>query len=804
MGVLSLLAPPGSTFTDDETALTTFSRWLALALDNWRLRRELHQQAERQAKAHGAEQKQRRIADALRRLSHLVETSLNLSQVLDRILEELAEVVEYHASTIMLLKDNSLRVTAARGFPDNEQVTRLSFRLDENMRLHRVVEERCPLIFGDDYRPGPFENVAGRTELCSCLDVPLLVKDRLIGLLTVGHGQVGRYGEEDAQTVLAFANHAAIAIENARLYDEAHRRAVQLETAGQVSQKITSILDLDELLREVVELIRGNFRYDHVQVFLVDETSSHVVLHQGGGLPPDYLRRGVRLKIGEEGITGWVASSGQPLVANDVRREPHYSFHELLPQTMSEIAVPMKVGDVVVGVLDVQSDRLNAFGHEDVTNLQALGDQIAVAIVKARLFRETKQRFEALMALHELSLDIAAQLDMPVLLRAIVRRATRLLNAKSGRVYLTDPTSATAGQVVTDDNGIASTLDKGMVGPSTDTAPSGPSMATVSLPLKWQDRVIGVLEISDDRPERRFSEDDYWLMNLFADQAAIAIKNAELYARAKDFTQQLGQKVTERTQELEEAQKELAQKAAQLQWLLAETFNVQEEERSRIAHDMHDGVSQLIIGALYETQAAKQSLPARPGVALNKVQAVQSLLKQMETEIRRVIHDLRPIILDTMGLIPALRQYAETFSELFGIPCSVHVSGSPLRLMPAAETAIYRIVQEAMHNVGTHSTATMAQIYVLFKPTKMRVVVRDNGQGFDYQGVLKDTTEHLGLMGMKERALSIGGTLEVDSAPRYGTRIIFQAPLQAVCQDGECPPVKTSWWENLLGFRWKR
>ncbi len=657
-GVLGVLGTPDSELAGGTSTLVVLGQWLGLALDNRRLRRELRRQVARQAQAHRAEQKQRRIADTLRRVSHIVESGLNLGQVLDQILEQLAEVIEYDSCTIMLLQDDTLQVMAARGFPDVEQVKRLSFRLGENMRLHRVVEERRPLVFGDDHRPGPFESVSGPTELCSCLDVPLLVKDRLIGLLTVGHTQAGRYSEDDAQTVLAFANHAAIAIENARLYDEARRRTVQLETASQVSQKVASILDLDDLLREVVELIRDNFGYDHVQVFLVDDTADYIVLRDGSGLPPNYLRQGVRFKIGQEGITGWVAGSGQPILANDIRRDPRYSFHELLPQTMAEIAVPLKVGREVVGVLDVQSERLNAFSQEDVTNLQTLGDQIAVAIVKANLFRETKQRLEAI--------------------------------------------------------------------------------------------------------------------------------------------------VKERTRRLEEAQEELAQKAAQLQWLLAETFNVQEEERARIAHDMHDGLSQLLIGALYEAQAAKQGLPTKPGLALEKIQAVQNLLKQMETEIRRIIHDLRPIILDSMGLIPALRQHAEAFSELFDIPCSVHVSGKPLRLMPTAETAIYRIVQEAMHNIRTHSTATMVQIYVLFKPTKIRVVVRDNGQGFDYESMEKDTTGHLGLVGMKERALSVGGTLEVDSSSRHGTRIIFQAPMHAVCQDGECPPAKTSWWENLLGFWWKR
>src|SRR5207302_10056404 len=130
-------------------------------------------------------------------------------------------------------------------------------------------------------------------------------------------------------------------------------------------------------------------------------------------------------------------------------------------------------------------------------------------------------------------------------------------------------------------------------------------------------------------------------------------------------------------------------------------------ERARIARDLHDSVTQLTIGALYELAAVKTDLDGRAlRAAREKLHVARELLVQIEREIRRTIYDLRPTLLSGGNLLPGLKKYAASFHELLGIPCEVQAVGTPLQLPAAVEVAIFRIVQEALHNVMTHAHAT--------------------------------------------------------------------------------------------------
>jgi GAF domain-containing protein len=166
------------------------------------------------------------------------------------------------------------------------------------------------------------------------------------------------------------------------------RRALQLETASQVSQKVTAILEVEELLTQVVHLIQSKFGYYQVHLFLVEGHTNEIVLRECTGETAQLLKaQGLRFKIGGPGITSRVAQTGQPILCNNVAEESSYYPHELLPNINSEVAIPLKIGDVIVGVLDVQSEQLNAFQEDDLTTLQILSDQIAIAIENAKLFQ---------------------------------------------------------------------------------------------------------------------------------------------------------------------------------------------------------------------------------------------------------------------------------------------------------------------------------------------------------------------------------------------------------------------------------
>jgi len=206
------------------------------------------------------------------------------------------------------------------------------------------------------------------------------------------------------------------------------RRAIQLQTIGEVSRKVSSILNLDELLSYVVQAIQNSFGYSHVDIFLVDGAQDYVVF-KASSIPAFekiWKEQHRQFKIGEEGMIGWVAQNGKLLLANDVDQEPRYVSEELLPNTKSELVVPLKVEERIVGVLDVESDKLDAFDDDDIFVLQALANQLATAIENARLYKAAQQ-------------EITARRHIEAALRESEERFRTLFDNLAIGVYRTSP-----------------------------------------------------------------------------------------------------------------------------------------------------------------------------------------------------------------------------------------------------------------------------------------------------------------------------------------------------------------------------
>jgi signal transduction histidine kinase len=283
----------------------------------------------------------------------------------------------------------------------------------------------------------------------------------------------------------------------------------------------------------------------------------------------------------------------------------------------------------------------------------------------------------------------------------------------------------------------------------------------------------------NDPDGRVFDSNDIWLLSQFADLASIAVKNAELHTQIKQISQELERKVAERTRELSRAKDEIALKAEQLRSLWDKTTRLQEEERARIARDMHDGVIQLITAARFELKATRVVAGSRlPPHASEKMDALRGILDEMEKELRRAIYDLQPPMLDAVGLVPALQKHAVAFQKLSGITCQMHCTGTPYRLPPATEITVFRLVEESLHNVMSHARASTASVTLDFAPALLCVTVQDNGEGFNYEeGRKNGSGKGLGLLGMRERVTSLKGKMEVWSAPGQGTRLVFRLPL---------------------------
>ncbi|MGQ0602950.1 MAG: GAF domain-containing sensor histidine kinase, partial [Anaerolineales bacterium] len=296
----------------------------------------------------------------------------------------------------------------------------------------------------------------------------------------------------------------------------------------------------------------------------------------------------------------------------------------------------------------------------------------------------------------------------------------------------------------------------------------------LGVPLRMGAEPFGMIGVAN-RPSP-YADDHEHLLVTYATQVAIAIRNAQLNEQLTAAKSELEDKVSERTRQLNEATEALAQKAEQLQRLLIETVTVQERERQRIALDLHDGLNQLLVGALLELQSGRERLRKSDLAAANDaLQQVGDILHHVEREMREIIHDLRPPVLDALGLMPTLHRYADRFKTQSGLPCEVQAEGEPYRLAPDVEISLFRIMQEALQNVSAHAAARRVVVQVAFEPQILVLTVRDDGRGFDLAAVqsngVSGNGSHFGLLGMRERAESLGGKLVLNTGPGRGTEV---------------------------------
>ena len=222
---------------------------------------------------------------------------------------------------------------------------------------------------------------------------------------------------------------------------------------------------------------------------------------------------------------------------------------------------------------------------------------------------------------------------------------------------------------------------------------------------------------------------------------------------------------------------QLEQAAQEQQNLSRLILQAQEEERYRLARELHDEAAQALTSLLVRLRLLERAQD--PAEAQKRVQELRELTAQALEEVRRVALDLRPTILDDLGLAPALEWRVDEFNRLDGVRARFESAGMDCRLPREVELTFYRVGQEALSNVGRHAAATQVTVKLVRRDDTVRLEIADNGCGFEPIAPGDAGHHGLGLLGMRERMGMIGGSLEIIAAPAAGTRIVAQAPLAA-------------------------
>jgi signal transduction histidine kinase len=525
----------------------------------------------------------------------------------------------------------------------------------------------------------------------------------------------------------------------------------------------------------MARLIQEAFSYYHVGIGLIE--GDEVIYKVGAGLlwatsPLEF--QPIHLKVGQEGITGWVASTGEPFLAPDVSQEPRY-IAMIGSETRSELIVPIKTKGDVIGVLDVQSDRLNAFDESDLVMLQALANQAAIAIENARLFDERERRIDEMAVLNEVGRAISSTLQLDELLDLIYHQVGQVMDATNLYIALYDkdedwvtfPLYVEGGQARPASRGrkvgrgltehiirsrqpllLPDHVDERMQELGIEVI-GAPAKSWLGVPMIAGDEVLGVIAVQSYTTENVYDEGHLNLLPTIAAQAAIAIENARLYEQARQLAVM--------------------------------------EERQRLARELHDAVTQTLFSASLIAETLPPLWESDQDEGRELLKELRQLSRGALAEMRTLLLELRPATLVEASLTDLLHQLGEAVMGRTGLPVTVIVEGE-CALPPDVHVTVYRIAQEALNNVVKHARASRVTVKLRCVPPlpidippasggdrggTVELYVGDDGRGFDSSHI---PPESMGLDIIRERAQAIGARLTVESEIGRGTKVMLVWP----------------------------
>ncbi|MBI4481742.1 MAG: response regulator [Acidobacteria bacterium] len=500
-----------------------------------------------------------------------------------------------------------------------------------------------------------------------------------------------------------------------------------------------------------------------------------------------------------EGYTVQTASTGEEAIHHSHRDPFDLVLTDLRLPDMDGISVltevkknPANPGIVIfTGYASLESAiealRLGAF---DYLIKPCTKDELVVAVDRCLKWKRLSDWNRKLEVLYEVSKSITATMDMGEVLKKLAHQLSELTGLKRCLISMMDDEgTALVGQAANFDfpddvtladlriplrndlachtvltEGIPLTIPDATADPRTlpDLARKFNVKSLLIIPIQIKNKPLGVIYLDDGGTPHEFTDTEVKLAQLLADQAAISIENARLYREERE-------------------------KKETLRELSLRVINAQEEERRRISRELHDEAGQALMSLILHLEMFKTEVPESLSGLRQQLEEATHLTHRAIQDIRRLIADLRPTLLDDLGLVPTLNWYAKNYSKRHQIPVTLDCGEIKDRLPPELEAVLYRIIQESLTNVAKHAKARNVRIRLQRSAGEVRAWIEDDGMGFDTRRVLQRPRQSFGLMGMRERAELVGGKLHIHSEPNQGTRIEVVLPLRPSEKDGTSP-----------------
>ncbi len=653
----------------------------------------------------------------------------------------------------------------------NDTDHELAYHYYPNRGVPQEIETRLPL--DTEQRIYALAVINGHTPNNHLwLTVPMRIGQRTIGVLDFKGDTEGQFTANDQQLLQTLADQTAVAIENARLHRETRQRVDELSTMGMISQAVTSTLNLESTLTIIANHAIRLLDAMAASVVLQDEAKSDLWFHTASGGVPDFVR-GVRLAAGQ-GIVGWVIQNGEPALVPDVSNDVRF-FEKIDRETgfitHSVICVPLQTETQTTGAIEVMNKQTGLFTQEDLRLLNWLATPATIAIENARLFEAEHAARKQAEILREATNTLTSSLDLKQVLNSILVHLEHVVPCDNTFVLLQNEEWL---QVVADRNVSYVNAQPNHKYPANDAVyqeiqdtrhpvivadvqkdprfkawrSSDQLRGWMGVPLMVQNEVIGCLTLNNQEAIA-YDQIEAALAQAFANQAAVAIHNAQLFEQVR-----VGHK--------------------QLQSLSHRLVQIQELERRHIARELHDEAGQALTSLMVGLRLLEREVND-PDLVIDRVIELKRTTNNVLENLHRLAMDLRPASLDHLGLIAALRQYIESFNHQHNLNTQFEVVGlDDKRLASTVETNLYRIVQEALTNVVKHAQASRVDVLLERRGDQVVTIVEDNGIGFDIETA--DQNRHLGLLGMQERAEMLDGTLVIESIINTSTTLYVEIP----------------------------
>ncbi len=692
----------------------------------------------------------------------------------------------------------------------------VKYRISDFPYIFKLLQKKKVFV-AEDILSTPLTPVALRycrnIGMKSSLILPFFSEGKMSGILQVSSiKDYHLFTDSEIKLCQTIANLASLAIENAKLMQDLQEKNVKIKQQTEtltkqfneqsilldISEALSQTLDLKQLFKIVTKKTAELMGIDRCVVMLFDKKKKKILsyilfskgTHKSEPKPPSE-----RIEDFPEMLKQ--VRSKHIFCASDVsisaisRKEKRY-FKKL--GVKSVLDVPFILANEIHGILAINTlDEYRGFTESEISLAQAIANQLSIAIENANLMLDLQEKSEKIQRqaedlekkfkeesiLLEISKALSQTLEFKKLFEIVVKKTSDLLGIDRCAVILLDEVQKASSYYKVYSDGkhrpeyegvkrkfedypkLIQQLKQKHIFCTSDVSRSVLSSvekkafvkegikSLLVIPFFLADRVLGLLALSTLKDRHSFTESEIKLTQAIANQLSMAIENARLMELAENH-------------------------ARELEKLARRIINAQEEEKKNIAGKLHDVIAQDLTALRFDLKMCQQSLPQEHSQIKERLRESEELVRQSLEDLRNLTSDLRPQVLDHFGLPSAIQWYVDNFRRRTNLRIDLKIPEFSCKFPPEFETTVYRIIQEGLTNVAKHSQATRASISFYKKENLARIIIKDNGIGFDPES--PHLTRGLGLLRLKENTELLGGKFKINSKKGKGTKLNITLP----------------------------